>query len=143
MSHAKIIRLLNDNLADAIHFNTQCKVAHWNVSGPDFLQFHELFDKIYVVSGEWPDLIAERIAQLDGIAKANLNSIVENTSLKSYDERVTDGMEHTKLLSQHLRKFLEGVKRTSKTVDEDTRDMLGEISRSVEKYLWFLESYLK
>ncbi len=42
----KMIPLLNARLADSIDLQTQCKQAHWNVKGPDFIALHELFDKI-------------------------------------------------------------------------------------------------
>ncbi|MFZ9875420.1 MAG: ferritin-like domain-containing protein, partial [Candidatus Methylacidiphilales bacterium] len=42
----KMIVLLNARLADSIDLQTQCKQAHWNVKGPDFIALHELFDKV-------------------------------------------------------------------------------------------------
>ena len=54
----KMIVLLNARLADSIDLQTQCKQAHWNVKGPDFIALHELFDKVNEEVEEYVDLIA-------------------------------------------------------------------------------------
>jgi starvation-inducible DNA-binding protein len=64
----KMIVLLNARLADSIDLQTQCKQAHWNVKGPDFIALHELFDKVNEDVEEYVDLIAERAVQLGGVA---------------------------------------------------------------------------
>jgi len=45
-SRAKIVELLNARLSDAIDLQTQCKQAHWNVKGPNFIALHKLFDQV-------------------------------------------------------------------------------------------------
>jgi starvation-inducible DNA-binding protein len=40
---AKVVELLNARLADCTDLQTQCKQAHWNVKGPNFIALHELF----------------------------------------------------------------------------------------------------
>jgi len=45
-SRSKVIGLCNERLADAIDLQTQCKFAHWNVKGANFIALHELFDKV-------------------------------------------------------------------------------------------------
>ena len=59
-SRAKLVELLNARLADAIDLQTQCKQAHWNVKGPDFIALHKLFDEVNGAVEEYVDLIAER-----------------------------------------------------------------------------------
>lgn len=142
---SKLIIALNMNLVDSIHFNIQCRQAHWNVKGRNFLSFHELFDKIYTASGEWSDLIAERIAHLGGIAKCNIETIASHTRLEPYDDRLADGMDHVRALIDSLSVFLKDITKThkmaSKMGDDDTADILGEVSRAGNKYLWFLRSF--
>src|SRR4029077_19199235 len=43
---SKVIEVLNARLADAIDLQTQCKQAHWNVKGPNFIALHKLFDEV-------------------------------------------------------------------------------------------------
>ncbi|HET8622664.1 MAG TPA: ferritin-like domain-containing protein, partial [Gemmatimonadales bacterium] len=42
----KAVNLLNQRLADCIDLQTQCKQAHWNVKGSNFIALHKLFDEI-------------------------------------------------------------------------------------------------
>jgi hypothetical protein len=60
-SRIEVITLLNQRLADAIDLQTQCKQAHWNVKGRDFIALHQLFDKVNESVEEYIDLIAERV----------------------------------------------------------------------------------
>ena len=72
----KIIGLCNDRLADAIDLQTQCKYAHWNVKGTNFIALHELFDKINEDVEDYVDLIAERAVQLGGVAEGTARMTV-------------------------------------------------------------------
>jgi len=69
-TRAKVIELCNGRLADAIDLHTQCKQAHWNVKGPNFIALHELFDKVNEDVEDYVDLVAERAVQLGGVAEA-------------------------------------------------------------------------
>src|SRR5207253_4187716 len=72
----KLVELLNARLADAIDLQTQCKQAHWNVKGPEFIALHKLFDEVNDAVEEYVDLIAERAVQLGGVDRKStrLNS---------------------------------------------------------------------
>lgn len=142
----KIVRFLNENLVDAVHLTIQAKQAHWNVKGVNFLQFHELFDKLYEASSEWSDLLAERVAQLGGVAESNLESVARRTRLPSYSQDLCDGIDHVVALSNSLAMFGQQIRKaidaSAKIGDAGTADLFTEISRSSDKYLWFLESHL-
>jgi Oxidoreductase family, NAD-binding Rossmann fold len=43
---AKLIKLLNRRLADAIDLQLQSRQAYWNVNGSHFMALRELFDKV-------------------------------------------------------------------------------------------------
>lgn len=47
--------------ASHIAFKSATQLAHWNVVGKDFYQFHLLFQKIYSLLDEQTDLLAEQI----------------------------------------------------------------------------------
>jgi starvation-inducible DNA-binding protein len=44
----QVCELLNRRLADCIDLQTQCKQAHWNVKGVNFIALHELFDEAHL-----------------------------------------------------------------------------------------------
>ena len=62
-----MIDLLNARLADAIDLALVTKQAHWNLKGPTFIAVHELLDELRDDIDEHVDIIAERVAQLDGV----------------------------------------------------------------------------
>ena len=142
---AEVIDLLNQRLADCIDLQTQCKQAHWNVKGPTFIALHELFDKINEAAEEWVDLIAERIVQLGGTAEGTVQATAKRTSLASYPLEISRGGDHVEALSNALaafgKKVRSAIDKTGKAGDADAADIFTEISRDVDKYLWFVEAH--
>lgn len=50
---------------------------HWNVTGPDFSEYHRFFGELYKELWESVDDIAEHIRAIDGYVIANLNTYTE------------------------------------------------------------------
>lgn len=80
----KIIKLLNERLADATDLKSQAKHAHWNVKGIHFFQLHELFDQVATAVEAHIDLIAERATALGGTALGTIRVAAQNSSLPEY-----------------------------------------------------------
>lgn len=141
-----VVDLLNARLADAIDLGAQAKQAHWNVKGPYFIALHELFDKVAESVEDQIDDLAERITSLGGTAYGTIAAAARETSLKPYPEDIYDGHAHVKALSAALadfgKKVRKGIDKSGKLGDADTADLFTEISREVDKYLWFLEAHL-
>jgi len=142
---AKVIATLADRLADATDLMLQSKQAHWNVKGPTFIALHELFDKVNGAAGDWVDLIAERIVQLGGTAEGTVQATAGRTSLPPYPLTIVRGADHVEALSSALaafgKKARAAIDETGKAGDADTADIFTEISRDVDKYLWFVEAH--
>jgi starvation-inducible DNA-binding protein len=79
-----MIELLNARLADAIDLALITKQAHWNIKGPTFIAVHEFLDEVREELDEHVDIIAERVAQLDGIALGTVQTVAEATKLPAY-----------------------------------------------------------
>jgi len=145
-TRTKIVKLLNERLADAIDLGTQVKHAHWNVKGPNFIALHELFDKIAENVEEHIDTLAERATALGGIAHGTLAAVARATSLKPYPQNITDGVAHVKALAAVLGTFGARVRAaiddSTALKDADSADLFTGISREVDKDLWFLEAHL-
>jgi starvation-inducible DNA-binding protein len=141
----QIVSLLQDRLAEAFDLVTHAKQAHWNVKGPSFIALHELFDKVYENAGEHVDLIAERIMQLGGTAEGTARAVVKRSQLPEYPLTIAAGKEHVEALSRSLAYFGEtirrGIDQAAEIGDLDTADIFTEISRSVDKDLWFVEAH--
>jgi starvation-inducible DNA-binding protein len=143
---SKVVDLLNARLADAIDLQTQCKQAHWNVKGPSFIALHKLFDEINEDVEDYIDLIAERAVQLGGVADGTARSVAKRSALAEYGAKGPDGREHVQALTNALASFGAGVRKAIGHADElddaDTADVLTEISRGVDKWLWMVEAHL-
>jgi starvation-inducible DNA-binding protein len=139
------ISLLNSRLADAIDLQSQCKQAHWNVKGPHFIALHKLFDNVYTAAGEYVDLIAERIVQLGGVAEGTVRIAAERSTLIDYPQRLRSGDEHVAALSDALATFGRGVRMGVIELDDlgdaATVDILTEVLRGVDQWLWFVEAH--
>jgi len=143
----KVVNLLNARLADAIDLTLAAKQAHWNVKGPNFIALHKLFDEVYALVAGHVDLIAERAVQLGGNADGTLQAAAKNTTLKPYSLRLSAGRDHVDALSSTMADFGKriraAIKETADWGDADTSDMLTEISRDIDKQLWFVEAHLE
>ena len=144
-SRAQAADLLNRRLADAVDLQTQCKQAHWNVKGPTFIALHKLFDEINEDVEEYVDLIAERIVQLGGVAEGTVGVVAERSALVDYPLALSTGAEHVAALSDALAMFGRtvrlGIEEMNELEDADSADILTEISRGVDKWLWFVEAH--
>jgi starvation-inducible DNA-binding protein len=120
----EMIDLLNARLSDAIDLELQTKQAHWNVKGTNFIALHELFDKLAEEVEEHIDVIAERAVQLGGTAYGTVQAVQSSTQLRPYPTDIFDSDAHVAALS-----------------DADTADLFTQVSRDVDKALWFIESH--
>jgi starvation-inducible DNA-binding protein len=142
----KVVQLLNERLADCIDLQTQTKQAHWNVKGPNFIALHELFDQVNAAVEDYVDEIAERAVQLGGVAEGTARMVARRSSLAEYPAAV-DGRSHVEALSSALAAFGRSARKaiddTNELGDLDTADIFTEVSRGIDKWLWFVEAHLQ
>ncbi len=141
----KLNVLTNQGLADAVDLQMQIKQAHWNVKGPHFIGLHELFDQIDEAVESYVDLIAERIVQLGGIAEGTVRVAAGRSRLEEYPLVIADGRAHVDAVSKALSTFGREARATINQANElddaDTADIFTEISRGIDKWLWFVEAH--
>lgn len=142
----QVAEILNKTLATTADLQSQVKQAHWNVKGKDFYQLHELFDEMAGELTEYVDSVAERITALGGTAMGTIRTSGANSLISEYPFDIVNGEEHLNALAdryalyaKHLR---EAIAKTDDLQDADTADLYTEISRCIDKRLWFLEAHL-
>lgn len=142
----EIVKLLNERLADMIDLKLQSKQAHWNVRGPNFIALHELFDKVASAVDGFVDLLAERAAALGGVAEGTLAAVSGRTTLSAYKLNLVAGKDHVEALSSALaaagKEMRAAIDKADSAGDADSADVLTEVSRDLDQYLWFVESHL-
>jgi starvation-inducible DNA-binding protein len=146
-TRARAVELLNARLADCKDLQTQVKQAHWNFKGPDFIGLHLLFDKINDAVEEHVDEIAERAVQLGGVAEGTARMVAKRSSLPEYPAKAADGRAHVEALSSALAAFgaaaRKAIDQANELGDLDTADLFTEVSRGLDKWLWFVEAHLQ
>jgi starvation-inducible DNA-binding protein len=143
---SQVVAILNQTLAASLDLKTQIKQAHWNVKGKDFFQLHELFDEMAGEMEEYVDMVAERVTALGSTALGTARIAAESSILPEYPLDAVEGSEHITALAEryaaygkHLR---DSIDQTDAAGDADTADLYTEISRTIDKRLWFLEAHL-
>jgi starvation-inducible DNA-binding protein len=146
-TRVETIQLLNQALADATDLQSQAKFAHWNVKGFDFYQLHLLFDELAETLSEHVDVLAERATALGGQAIGTTRVAAETSRIPEpplnavREEAYLDWLATH--VGQHASYLRAGIERAADLGDEDTADLLTELSREVDKHLYFLESHLQ
>jgi starvation-inducible DNA-binding protein len=142
-----LISLLNARLADSIDLRSQVKWAHWNLKGMHFIQLHELFDSIASHLEEQTDTIAERVTTLGGVANGTIREAVSHSGLKEADLGAADGQSMLKFLvhnvGHHANALREAVNAGNDLGDAITADLFTQLTRELDKDLWFLEAHLQ
>ena len=142
----QIIAILGTTLATTLDLKTQIKQAHWNVKGLDFYQLHLLFDELAGEIEEYVDMVAERVTALGGMPLGTARVAAANSVLPEYPLDAVTGVDHVTALSDRYGAYAAHVRTaiadTADLGDADTSDLYTEISRNIDKRLWFLEAHL-
>jgi len=145
-SRSRLIALLNQALADLGDLYSQTKQAHWNVRGKNFYQLHLLFDQAAATAEEHWDDVAERAVQIGGYARGTVRMAAKASQLPEWPEDLDDSADFVKNVVQRFaivaNSLRDGIAAAADLGDADTADLFTEISRELDKSLWFLEASL-
>ncbi len=144
---AVAIDLLNARLADGIDLALATKQAHWNLKGPQFIGIHLMLDGFRTEQDEWNDEIAERAVQLGGTAVGTAQAVSEKSKLPPYPTDVYAIADHLAALIDRYADYGNALRANIDEADDagdpDTADLFTEVSRGIDKQLWFLEAHVQ
>lgn len=145
-SRVKLVELLNARLADMTDYSLQLKQAHWNVRGMSFVALHEMLDEFAGQANEYADMIAERAVILGGVATGTARVVAAESTLPDYPIEATAQAAHLTALASSLGKLTSGIRaaidQAGELGDMDTADLFTEVSRGLDKQLWYFEAHL-
>jgi starvation-inducible DNA-binding protein len=143
----QVVALLNQQLADTFDLYSQTKQAHWNVKGMEFIQLHELFDKLAAELLPYVDDIAERVTTLGGTAMGTARMSAAGSRLPEYSAKTFGSRESVEALvtgyAELAASTRAAIDASAELGDADTADLFTEISRGIDKSLWFLEAHVQ
>jgi len=141
------IQLLNARLADAIDLALLTKQAHWNIKGPQFIALHEMIDGFRTEVDGYVDTMAERVVQLGGTALGTTQVVAKATTLAPYPTDIYASKDHLAALIERYGKVANAIRKaideSDEAGDKDTGDIFTEVSRGLDKSLWFLEAHVQ
>ncbi len=139
-------QLLNTHLATSFDLYSQTKQAHWNVKGMHFIALHQLFDTLAESILEYVDMIAERATALGADAMGTARMSAQATELAEFPMNNLDGQVVLEAMIDRYSAYgnlaREAIDAASEAGDEVTTDLFTEITRGMDKHLYFLQSHL-
>ena len=144
--HEEICGALNQALAETAVTTMLAQNFHWNVTGANFSQLHQLFQEVYEDHFEAQDDLAERVKALDGRADGHFGRMLERSTIAESGGEATDTDMLTALLraeerlASTLKASGELAARHGDTLTEDVCIARGQAH---EKFAWMLRSHLR
>jgi starvation-inducible DNA-binding protein len=141
-----VIQLLNQTLACTVDLRSQVKQAYWNVKGTDFAPLHALFAIMATELAAYTDLVAERIAMLGGVALGTARTAALQSRLAEYPGALVEGSAHVLALAERFAQYAaalrDDIALAADVGDAGSAAVYTDISRGIDKRLWFLEAHL-
>ena len=137
--------LLNDILANQSILLMQTLNYHWNLVGPEFHDYHLLFDKQYNQLFENMDKVAERVRALQGTALGSFKHILASATLHEDSGKTPTPKQMIVNLLKQYETLIAQIREAIVTLDKKTTDFgtinfLEELIMQHEKTAWMLRS---
>lgn len=143
----EVVMLCNEALANLFDLFSQTKQAHWNVKGPQFYMLHELYDELAAQLLGHIDTVAERATALGGAATGTVRMAADASSLPEFSDGPIGSRESVEALCERYaaaaKLVRESIDKAEEQEDMDTADVFTEVSRDLDKDLWFLEAHIQ
>ena len=127
-------------------FAIKAQNFHWNIVGPDFLEYHDLFGKIYEEVYASIDDFAEKIRALGTFTPASfsrfsmLSQVDDETNILSQDAMLSELLQD----NEKMVKLLKLVYQTSEQFNEyGFSNFIAERLDAHQKHGWMLKASLK
>ena len=142
----ELIQSMKSALANTFAFYLKAHGFHWNVEGPNFPQYHELFSTIYEEVYSSLDQFAEEIRVLDAYAPASFRRYLELSDIEDQIE-ILSSTEMLQMLLSDTDKVQASLERTYELAEaahaHGLSNFLAERQDAHAKWAWQLRSTLK
>lgn len=144
MDKEQLVSQMKVILASSFSFYLKAHNYHWNITGPNFAQYHEFFGDLYTEVWESLDTTAEEIRKLGSFAPGSLSRYGEISRIED-ETNIPDSSVMFQRLAADNDKLLELFYMARKTADEvDAAGTLDYIESRIgihQKHGWMLKSF--
>ena len=142
----ELIEKLKEVLGSAFVFYMKAHGFHWNVTGPNFPQYHEFFGDLYAEVWASLDDIAEHIRAIEGFAPMTLARMTQ-LSVIAETSTIPEPIEMFRILLNDNTKLIEVLKEAYKMAEDAEECGLSNFLQDRidihKKHGWMLRSTAK
>ena len=139
---SEISAALNKLLADAFALYLKTKNFHWHVSGPNFRDYHLLFDEHATQIFETTDEFAERVRKIGGRTVHSIAEIARLQTIKDNNEAFVAPGEMLKELMDDNKAMMKSMRKAHEICDKHddvaSASILENFIDQTERRNWFL-----
>ena len=133
---------LNSVLADVFALYLKTKNFHWHVSGPNFRDYHLMFDEQAGDLFEMTDVLAERVRKVGGNTLRSIGQIAKMTTVEDNDADYVDPQDMLAELRDDNQQLIGRMRAAHGVCDEHndkaSTSILELFIDAAEKRVWFL-----
>lgn len=139
---AAVAEAVNGLLADAFVLYLKTKNFHWHVSGPNFRDYHKMFDEHAAQIYDSFDQLAERVRKLGRRTVRSYSEILQLATLKENTEEFVDADDMLLELIADNKAMTKALREAHGVCDDNddvaTASILELFIDETEKRTWFL-----
>lgn len=141
-----VARAINNAMLDVLALGAVARKAHWNVRGLAFGELHKLFGKLYAVTTERADVLAEYVAMLGVPVLGDHVDVAEEAQVDRLTNGTAEGLALCEALLEATKKTLAEVDAAAQVVggagDRNGEQLLIDASIAIHKLGWMLAAHL-
>ncbi len=143
----KLVNTLQKFIADEMVLYMKLRNYHWNVTGPQFIALHELFEEQYTELATVIDDLAERVRSYGIRAIGTLKEVLDHTRLDETPEALPAARDMVAdLVADHetlVRLYREGIEEANKHNSPGDEDLFTALLQDHQKKAWLLRAHIE
>lgn len=142
----EIITLMEKVLANQHLLYQKLRNYHWNITGQNFVELHQLFEELYTELFNDIDVVAERIRSFDTYTIGTLTQYLQLAEIKEEPNKVPSAKDMVKQLVKDHETFIRLLRTASQRCGElhdlGNEGLLTDLLTKHEKQAWLLRAHL-
>jgi len=141
------VNILSTLLADEFLLRLKLRKFHWNVTGPQFLSLHEMFEEQYTALTVFIDEVAERLRTYGVMSPGTMSEFTDLTRLEEHPAENPDAEGMIQALVDDHEKMVRYLREDIDVADDyddyGLEDFLTAQLQEHQEMAWMLRSFLE